>query len=267
MSHKPNNQVERAITILDKSPVVAVFSRHKDLLFHFRKTERIVAALYIITSTLSDREPIKYEMRALATELIREVLSLRILSQDEKKTREVTTLIARLVSLFDLADISDLLPSAHLSPLKKELILLLESIERRGSGGLVSLQSSMIPESFFDSPSLFNTSKGHPVSSKNVLYDSKERQKESVLDGDLNPSSPKGRLSRATAIRDGRKSRILALLREKGSIVIKDISSVIRDCSKKSLQRLLSDLVQVGVLQVEGEKRWTRYTLKSGQKV
>ncbi len=67
------------------------------------------------------------------------------------------------------------------------------------------------------------------------------------------------------AIQDGRKGRILALLRDKGSIVIKDISSVIRDCSTKSIQRLLSDLVQAGVLKTEGEKRWTRYTLKKDE--
>ncbi len=242
MNQRHNNQIERAITILDKSPVVAIFAHHKDLLFQFRKTERIVAALYIITSILSDREPIRYEIRSLGTELIREVLSFRILPRDEKKTREVATRIARLVSLLDLADISDLLPSTHFSSLKRELVLLLATIEK-------------------------GESEEEPMSFRDVLYGSKEKQKEDVLDGGLAPVASKGRFSRSSAIQDGRKSRILALLQEKGSVVVKDISEVIRDCSTKSIQRLLSDLVRAEILKTEGEKRWTRYTLKGGQKV
>lgn len=262
MNQRHNNQIERAIIILDKSPSLAIFSNQKDLLFQFRKTERIVAALYIVTSILSDREPIKYEIRGLGTELVREVLSFRILPQDEKKTREVTTRVARLISLLDLAHISGLLPLAHFASLKRELIVFFEAIEKRGSSGLVSLQSSVIPESFFNSPLPRDVGKGQSMSFKNVHYEGGESQKKSVLYEARDSTSPKGQFSRSLAIQNGRKSRIMALLREKGRVSIKDISEVIRDCSTKSIQRLLSDLVRVGVLQTEGEKRWTRYTLK-----
>lgn len=267
MNPRHNNQIDRAISILDKSPVVAIFSQDRDALFHFRKTERIVAALYLITSILSDSEPIKYEIRGLGTELIREVLSFRILVQDEKKTREISTRVARLLSLLDLAHISDLLPLAHLTSLKRELVVFIEAIEKRGSSGLVALQSSVIPESFFDSPLPANAHKGQSMSFKDVLNDRKEIQKKSVFYDDLNTTSHKGHFSRSRAIQDGRKVRITALLREKGNVSIRDISEVIRDCSTKSIQRLLSELVKGGVLKTEGEKRWTRYILKGEQKV
>jgi len=43
---------------------------------------------------------------------------------------------------------------------------------------------------------------------------------------------------------------------------VKDFAKVITDISEKTIQRELLDLVQRGVIKKEGERRWSRYSLK-----
>ncbi len=61
----------------------------------------------------------------------------------------------------------------------------------------------------------------------------------------------------------GRREAILSVLRSKGPSYIKDISTVIRDVSEKTIQRELQALVMAGDVSRTGERRWTTYTLVS----
>jgi hypothetical protein len=60
-----------------------------------------------------------------------------------------------------------------------------------------------------------------------------------------------------------RQATIIALMKRRKEVMIKDISSVIHDCSEKTIQRELQELVDRGVLVKEGERRWTRYRLSN----
>jgi len=60
-----------------------------------------------------------------------------------------------------------------------------------------------------------------------------------------------------------RRDRILAIIREKGHASIKDVSSVIVDCSEKTIQRELMTLISEGQIIKEGERRWSRYSIKA----
>ena len=61
--------------------------------------------------------------------------------------------------------------------------------------------------------------------------------------------------------KDGRKAAIIALLKKKSHLTIKDFSEAIVGCSIKTIQRELLDLVAKGVVEKEGERRWSRYSL------
>lgn len=56
-----------------------------------------------------------------------------------------------------------------------------------------------------------------------------------------------------------RMSLILELVRKKKSLSIKEISSVIKDCSEKTIQRELNILIERGLIRREGERRWSVY--------
>jgi DNA-binding transcriptional ArsR family regulator len=60
-----------------------------------------------------------------------------------------------------------------------------------------------------------------------------------------------------------RRDAILSVLNSKGPSYIKDISTVIRDVSEKTIQRELQALVAEGVITRSGERRWTTYQLAS----
>ena len=58
-----------------------------------------------------------------------------------------------------------------------------------------------------------------------------------------------------------RQSIIIALLKRKKEIMIKDATPLISGCSEKTVQRELGEMVASGILRKIGEKRWSRYTL------
>ena len=64
-----------------------------------------------------------------------------------------------------------------------------------------------------------------------------------------------------TGARADREGQVLAIVKQKGTVSIRDISQVIKDCSEKTLQRTLLGLIERGVLAKEGERRWSTYRL------
>ncbi len=59
-----------------------------------------------------------------------------------------------------------------------------------------------------------------------------------------------------------RREQILSMLGDKKEISIKDISLMMQGISEKTVQRELQSLVQEGVLDQKGTRRWTTYSLK-----
>jgi hypothetical protein len=58
-----------------------------------------------------------------------------------------------------------------------------------------------------------------------------------------------------------RRERVLTVIRDKGEATIKDIVEVISDCSEKTIQRELINLIKDSLILREGERRWSKYKL------
>ena len=56
-----------------------------------------------------------------------------------------------------------------------------------------------------------------------------------------------------------RASTILLFVRKHSGSSIKDISKIVKDCSEKTIQRELSLLIQSGLVEKRGERRWSVY--------
>jgi DeoR/GlpR family transcriptional regulator of sugar metabolism len=50
------------------------------------------------------------------------------------------------------------------------------------------------------------------------------------------------------------------MIKEKGTVYIKDISTILRDVSEKTIQRELQKLVLEGKIAKKGSRRWTEYS-------
>lgn len=58
-----------------------------------------------------------------------------------------------------------------------------------------------------------------------------------------------------------RRERIKTVLEAKGEATIKDIADVITDCSTKTIQRELNAMIKDNVVQRQGERRWSKYSI------
>ncbi|OGZ08506.1 MAG: hypothetical protein A2942_03700 [Candidatus Lloydbacteria bacterium RIFCSPLOWO2_01_FULL_50_20] len=63
--------------------------------------------------------------------------------------------------------------------------------------------------------------------------------------------------------RDDRRKIILALIKQKPSLTVKDIAKSIPSVSEKTIQRELLSMVSEGTLQKRGERRWSTYSLRT----
>ena len=125
----------------------------------------------------------------------------------------------------------------------------------------------VLNEEYFHAPSdtqpsskqdLSYFSKGHElykgqVNTKNVLN--------KVQHSDNEFSNKTSSKKSDIGLRLARRSAILSVIKDKKEVNIKDIVSLVKDCSEKTIQRELIALLSEGVLKKVGEKRWSRYSL------
>ncbi len=254
------NQIEKAITVLDNSVVLEILSSDREILSVFRRAERIVAAVYLVSEYLSDREPLRREIREAATLFGRHILSVR--DQGSRHgccLDRVRLSAARLISLLDLATIADLLSQPSVLLLRQEVQALLAVLESRISKDITP-EGHPLSRSFFEKTEIERPSKGHQSVTDSVRYRDDKKARSSVRKDQVSSLADKRQFSKTRMLYDGRRDKILALIREMGSASVTDISEVIRDCSSKSIQRILVDLTQTGSLKTVGERRWRRYS-------
>jgi predicted HTH transcriptional regulator len=95
----------------------------------------------------------------------------------------------------------------------------------------------------------------------------KEAQKEGggkkIVERKIHSPVHKGHQSDRPIVANERRQAILSVIKDKGTVHIKDISTVVREISEKTIQRELSKLVQEGALTRSGDRRWTVYSLAS----
>ncbi len=294
------SQIERALSILDKSATADILRDDHYLLFLFKKTERIVAALYIITGSMSDNEPLKWSIRESGTLLLQHILSFKERSTTHSKEFLSDTVgeLAHLLSLLDLAHLADMVSPMNFSVMKRELDATLDIIEGRWrTGGLPS--SLLFEERFFAlGKSLFSEPKekktdvkateapetSNPVDDTEKLrtlaaferfehgradlYKGHQSVKDTVLYRGAEEqkrhhvSAPRPQSSiPAQRLKEERRQCILDVLRQRESAMIKDFSTVITGCSEKTVQRLLLEMVRNNVLKRSGARRWSRYSI------
>ena len=268
MNPKHYSQIEHAIQCFDKSSTADFLKDNHYLFFIFKKTERFVAALYILTELFPDTEPIKWELRSSGTSLGKDVLSFRErgTTLSKENISDVFGTVIRTASLLEIAHIANLISAMNLTLFRKELDLLASFIEGRGKMGKGVGGDAPFHENFFrvskDMPGIKHPSvepaapvtsqqedevrKGHRDIKDNVLYDTARVDKGHAM-------------VRGKA--EDRRCTILDVLKTRSVAVVKDFSMVIGGCSEKTVQRELLKMVQEGILRREGERRWSRYSL------
>lgn len=240
------------------------FSAEDYLIYIFKKTEKITAGLYLVSGLLKDEEPIKWEMRDRGIDLLSSSFSASNSLPGDKNAviQSLFTAALETLSLLNVAKISNLISEMNYRLLVKEIDNVVSMLRDRLAESAENA-GYVLSESFFKTPDLFSsgfrlgnknlssnsvqTSKGH----RNHLGDF-DNVKQGVTKGHENGNEKKIQ----------RQEIIISTLKNQSNLTIKDFSKIIKDCSEKTIQRELIELVNKGIVKKDGERRWSRYSLK-----
>lgn len=238
--------------VLDKDIFSNIFDKDIRRVYIYKKAERLAKALRLVTPAFVASPILKdrVDMIALA------IVDAAIQAPASARTALSRELLA-LSSLLSMARIGSLLSGMNADIIAREAQLLLQEIAVYEEPRLA----------LDDSPTLASIANSarqaqHPTLTK--APQGKEARKQKLPT--TNYHLPTGSIGHIKDIKDtvkngGRREAILTIIRGKGSVYIKDVSTVVRGVSEKTVQRELQALVKEGVLSKTGERRWTLYSL------
>jgi hypothetical protein len=165
--------------------------------------------------------------------------------------------------MLELARLSGVVSEMNALIVGSEVRKLLSEIRERSKEGFY------VPELV---PSFFEVAKPESLSLEEYLARSKEiddkgHKGQSVRYDLYNPKHSQRQTSSGPSVRidqsepkGQRREEILKIIKARGSVTIKDITGLVRDCSEKTVQRELMSLVDDKLVKKTGERRWSRYS-------
>jgi hypothetical protein len=257
-----DNMNEKDNKIIEISKVAQNMPIFKDTGFAYlyRKTEKISTAIYAITNFFSSNEPIKWQLRSRVIRLLYEVMAISTTSMSSRPAliRKISSELFQVHSLFNIAFKSGFISNMNYSIINSELENIINFFSEYDDSQL-SMDSKLFEEKYFkvDVPKRQETSKD--ISLKDYTY----KPEESVKDiKDMYKRQNNNVLYKKRGDNKERRDKILEILKNNNNVSVKDISKEITDCSEKTLQRELLAMVDEGLITKEGERRWSRYSLK-----
>jgi hypothetical protein len=260
---------------------LGVFISDNYLAFIYRKTEKLSTALYLVTSHFAEEEPLRFELRRRAVELLGDIMSLYQLAGPSKTKlpAAVPTSIFEIVSLLEIARVSSMLSDANFSLLRLEYLKLLEMLSSKYN--LSSAPALALSSDFFrisDEPTKDRSEISRDLHAGIFQpYDNANRPPEPARQSDKGhqsmsfkkdesavrqlPSAASTQSAFQKKTPEDRRQEILKLLRKKKELTVKDLVAVIPGVSDKTLQRELSAMADQGIVGKSGKKRWSKYYL------
>lgn len=272
---------------IDKDTLLSLSDTQVSL--SYKKTSKLVTALFMVTDMMENAEPIRLKLRALGVDILSDTTSItraKLLSRTEvsidKKVQEV-------LYFLDIAETVNLMTRMNSSILKKEFLDLQKSIFERVHH-LNSFSGKATLSEFFNAEERFSITPAMPHEKDSTRHITPTRigvQKGSTLLKALSdrmsvsPLEKKGRpidtnndkgssnfLTKAgfDLLKKERRNEIVRVIKEcKGVASIMDIKSHLstgfNGTSEKTLQRELVSMVADGLLNKTGSKRWSRYSV------
>ncbi len=274
MCHKGLKTTMTEITMSNTSPLVEYVSL---------KNERLASAIYMVTNLMPDSEPLKWKLRDLSIGIISTsrfcLNNSEGQNSDNQKTFSVVgglvSQIDEIVSLINVSLSAGTVSQMNFTILKQEYLslkdLLVSNFSANNfgsyllSGGEKEVISPMVGlnDQGTTPPSLTEKTKDKIESEHYINYLKTDRP--SVNKNSNNSSVRSVPIKNTESLqKDSRKSTITNYLKGRDWTSIKDIARVVPNCSVKTVQRELVELVTVGALEKIGERRWSRYKLLLG---
>lgn len=266
-----NNSPQSGAPIDWKS--LGFFSAQDYLIYIFKKTEKITSALYLVSGLLKDNEPMKWQLRDRGMDLLNSsfMASSSIPGDKNSVIQSLFTAALETLSLLNVGKISNLISDMNYAIMVKEIDGVLNLL-RDNLAANAENAGYVLSESFFKTPDLFKTGFRAEESGKHALdrdrgWKAESRGNKGHTIGDMRKIHESSILRWQKSLNDKKSQRqenIINALRGHSNLTIKDFSKVIKDCSEKTIQRELIELIDKGIVKKDGERRWSKYTLVTG---
>ncbi|OGI69560.1 hypothetical protein A3A09_00445 [Candidatus Nomurabacteria bacterium RIFCSPLOWO2_01_FULL_42_20] len=214
------------------------------------KIEKIVTAIFMVTDYIEKNEPIRTKLRAMCLDMISSAHASNHMATIAIKN-EITAIInvGKTMGLISAMN-GDIL----LQEIKKTKDILENSF-------VINLEKFDLAENnlLLNSP-LEEYPKGEVENSSTP-----SRKRSTPQEGNLTPKRHSNVVYKTTGKdinNDTRKQAILNIIKVKKSAAINDIRMSVRGVSEKTIQRDLLSLMNDGLIKKEGEKRWSKYSLR-----
>jgi DNA-binding transcriptional ArsR family regulator len=223
----------------------------------FKKTEKIVSVIFYILSQINSTKDNESHVaiikeRALKThEVSLQTLQLRT-HEARTELHSFQYALVGLESTLRIAEAAGVIPQNITHLLFEQLL----GVERYLSNNYLKDQGISLDNSGI-LPDSKQTNKGARLSAPKPQGSVVRRRTVNIPHGDIS-SDAYMVYSQLT----DRADRIKTVLEAKPQATIKDIAEIITDVSEKTIQRELNSLIEKGQVFREGERRWSRYSVK-----
>ena len=240
------------------------------------KSLKLSTALYMVTDSLEDDEPIKFETRKLALDFIETTKILAHISSIERgfAIDDSLFVLDHIISLINLAGSVSLISSMNSNILINEFRKVRELLAGEKERAFTLRPDGLKNRQFTLSEEILGPELTKEISDTFLNAGETTTGEMSFIKKDMSfKNSPLNKtletqVNKTTrthkfdiAVKKTRRDTILKIIKDKKEVMIKDITSLISDCSEKTIQRELTSLVSLGVLKKMGNKRWSRYSL------
>lgn len=241
----------------------------------YTKTNKLIAALYMVTDMIDTNEPLRNKLRNLGAEIISDMHSVQ-----QKHTGHLASVILskaqEVLSFLEIAGAIGMISEMNKNILKKEFTELQESVE--GSerisgfyGGHSSVADFLESNKTFTvlNPIMDTASSIGRTNSTRIGVQKGHTLMKALSDRMTDMAYPKHvpkEREKFDNLKTERRNEIVSIIKKSGGSstitdIKKDAKGVLASCGEKTLQRELFSMVGDGVLNKTGEKRWSRYSL------
>ena len=235
--------------VLEKSIFSNVFEKDIRRVYIYKKSEMIAKAIHLVSPAFKDSKALRDRLQRISVEVIDASVLPPSLAR-EALSRELLT----LSSILRMAKTAGMLSSMNADIIMRETHELLQEVSSY-EDPKVALE---------ESPSLATLTRTAGLKAQVVSETFVSNRVGAAV---RNSSENKGQYSKGQKEvkkdKNGRREAILSILKSKGPSYIKDLSTMIREVSEKTIQRELQALVLEGTVSKSGERRWTTYTYNS----
>ena len=253
------------------------------------KSQKIVKAVYLVTHLISETDTLGSMIRVKALSAMELLLDSSRLGEDSVSLKNAHHTLYELLSYLDIAYQTELVSHMNYTVLLQEVHALQDLIHAQKNTISGNNKDSLVHKTSVSLSDLFSKNNKETEdlyvdkNSENIHFRNEvknDNQKDDIVIKKIvknnlnNKEISKTILKKSVpyietkntelkvSLKDKRHSNILNILKQKKDASITDVCSLFKDCSSKTIQRDLKELIKNKKVVKRGDRRWAVYNLK-----